>query len=151
MEPWIFWLIAAALLLITEVLTQMMWALCLTAGALCALTLSLLGVDTVWQATALLATGLGTYAAVLPRFRRFHAKAAERKSRTGMDALLGRRAMVTHAIKPGQLGRARIDGDSWQVQAPGISEEIPAGAEVSVTAYDSIILTVTATSKTTTH
>lgn len=148
MELWTIWLIIAALLLITEVLTQMMWALCLTTGAVGALVLSLLGVDPVYQIVALPAIGLGTYAAVLPRFRRWHARQAERQARTGMDALLGRRAIVTHAIRPGQLGRARIDGDNWQVQAPGVEEEIPAGAEVSVTAYDSIILTVAAPSRT---
>lgn len=60
-----------------------------------------------------------------------------------MDALEGRRATVTHAIRPGQLGRARIDGDNWQVRAPGVDREIRAGEEVSVTGYDSIILTVT--------
>lgn len=148
MEPWIIWLIIAALLLITEVLTQMMWALCLTVGAVAAMALSLLDVGLAWQVTALLAVGLGTYAAILPRFRRWHAKAAEHRARTGMEALLGRRAVVTEAIRPGRLGRARIDGDNWQVQAPGIDLEIPAGAEVSVTDYDSIILTVSDPSKT---
>lgn len=148
MEPWIIWLTIAALLLITEILTQMMWALCLTAGAVAALALSLAGAGTVWQVAALLAVGLGTYAAVLPRFRRWHARQAERQARTGMDALLGRRAVVTESILPGRLGRARIDGDNWQVQAPGIADEIPAGAEVSVDAYDSIILTVSDPSET---
>lgn len=148
MALWIIWLIAAALLLITEVLTQMMWVLCLAVGALGALALSLLGVDTEWQVTALPAIGVGTYIAVLPRFKRWHARQSEREARTGMDALLGRRATVTHAIRPGELGRARIDGDSWQVKAPGVQDEIPAGAEVSVTAYDSIILTVADPSRT---
>ena len=63
-------------------------------------------------------------------------------SRTGMDALLGRRATVIHPIHPGRLGRARIDGDNWQVQAPSVCEVIPDGTEVVVTGYDSIILTV---------
>ena len=63
-------------------------------------------------------------------------------SRTGMDALLGRKAVVTHEIRPGELGRARIDGDNWQVRAPGVRTVIRHGEEVSVTGYDSIILTV---------
>ena len=33
-EPWIIWLIACGILLITEVLTQMLWALCLAVGCL---------------------------------------------------------------------------------------------------------------------
>lgn len=63
-------------------------------------------------------------------------------ARTGMDALLGRRAIVTETVRPGSLGRARIDGDNWQVQAPSEPMAIPVGAEVIVTGYDSIILTV---------
>ncbi len=142
MEPWAIWLIAAGILLIVEVCTQMMWALCMTVGALAGMALSLLGVPVIWQVTGMAATAVGTYAAVLPVFRRWHRRRSEHAARTGMDALLGRRATVTHEIKPGALGRARIDGDSWQVRAPGAGHTIPAGTEVSVTAYDSIILTV---------
>ena len=36
MAPWIIWLIAFGVLLITEVLTQMLWALCLAVGCLLA-------------------------------------------------------------------------------------------------------------------
>ena len=142
MELWIIWTIAAALLLITEVMTQMMWALCLSIGAVAALVLSLSGMDLGYQLTGLIVICLVAYVVLLPYFRGRHARA------TGMDALLGRRATVTKAIRPGELGRARIDGDNWQVRAPGIEVEIPEGAEVSVTAYDSIILTVADPSKT---
>ncbi len=44
---------------------------------------------------------------------------------------------------PGEKGRARIDGDSWQVVAPGEPYAVPVGAEVIVTDYDSIVLAVT--------
>jgi len=142
MEPWIIWLIAAALLLTVEVLTQMMWALCLTVGALAAMVCSLCGLDLVWQVSALAVFGIVAYIGLLPLFRRWHARHDARIARTGMDALLGRRATVTHAIRPGELGRARIDGDNWQVQCPSATEEIKAGTEVVVTSYDSIILTV---------
>ncbi len=47
----------------------------------------------------------------------------------------------------GHLGRARIDGDNWQVRCPESTAEIPAGNEVVVTSYDSIILTVTPLTK----
>lgn len=148
MELWIIWTIAAALLLITEVMTQMMWALCLSIGAVAALVLSLSGMDLGYQLTGLIVICLVAYVVLLPYFRRRHARAGRDRARTGMDALLGRRATVTKAIRPGELGRARIDGDNWQVRAPGIEVEIPEGAEVSVTAYDSIILTVADPSKT---
>lgn len=142
MEPWTIWLITAILLLIVEVLTQMMWALCLTAGALGAMVCSLAGVAPVWQFVAMTVVGLCTYVIALPKFKRWHSKSTSAKARTGMDALIGRRATVTQDIHPDSLGRARIDGDSWQVKAPGVSETLRAGSIVTVTAYDSNILTV---------
>ncbi|MCM1476927.1 MAG: NfeD family protein [Bacteroides sp.] len=142
MEVWTIWLIAAAVLLIVEVMTQMMWALCLTIGALCALAANLAGAGLPVQFAALMVASIVAYVALLPVFKRWHAKKSEKIARTGMDALLGRRAVVTHAIKPEHLGRARIDGDNWQVRTSGHRDEIPSGTEVVVTAYDSIILTV---------
>lgn len=142
MEVWIIWLIAAAVLIVIEVVSQMMWALCLAVGALGAMVCSLFGLGMVWQTVALAIMSAVAYVGLLPLFRRWHARTAAREARTGMDALLGRRATVTHTIHPGRLGRARIDGDNWQVQAPSVAEAIPSGTEVVVTSYDSIILTV---------
>lgn len=142
MEAWIVWLIVAAVLIVIEVMSQMMWALCLSVGALGAMVCSLCGLDIVWQTVALAVCSAVAYVVFLPMFRRWHARRAAHESRTGMDALLGRRATVTEAIHPGRLGRARIDGDNWQVKAPAVSDTIHAGTEVVVTAYDSIILTV---------
>lgn len=136
------WLIVAAFLVIVEVLAQMMWALCLAAGALCAMTCSLCGLDVIWQVVALALGCVAAYIVFLPLAKRWHERSDMRAARTGMDALLGRRAIITHEIRPGQLGRARIDGDNWQVKAPAAKTTIKAGTEVVVTAYDSIILSV---------
>ena len=142
MELWIIWLIVAGLLLIVEVLSQMVWALCLTVGSLVALVCCLSGLPPLWQIVAMGASAIVTYAAVLPYFRRWQQRRSHHQARTGMDALLGRRAAVIEPILPGSLGRARIDGDNWQVKAPGVQSVISAGCEVVVVAYDSIILTV---------
>lgn len=139
MDAWIIWLIIAAFLITVEIMTQTMWALCLSAGALGAMACALCGLGIGWQTAAMAALSAAACLVILPMFRRRHTAA---ESRTGMDALLGRRATVTHAIHPGHLGRARIDGDSWQVKAPSAEGTIPAGTEVVVTSYDSIILTV---------
>jgi len=45
MEPWIIWIIAAAALLIIEILSQMVWTLCLSAGSLACMTSALAGAD----------------------------------------------------------------------------------------------------------
>lgn len=139
----ILWLTAAVVLLIIEVLTQMMWALCLTAGALAAMICSLLGVQELhWQITAMAATALGTYVAVLPYILRRNRVRHRENTATGMDALIGRHAFVTEEIRPDKTGRIRIDGDNWQAKAPGHHDIIHAGTEVVVHSYDSIILSV---------
>ncbi|MCM1006119.1 MAG: NfeD family protein [Prevotella sp.] len=142
MELWTVWIIVAIVLLIIEVLTQMMWALCLTVGALGALVCSFVDVSLSWQIVVMAAMAIVAYAVFLPHFKRWHAKHDAKEARTGMDALLGRRAIVTQPIEPGMLGRARIDGDNWQVKAPGLTVTVLPGTEVSVTAYDGNILTV---------
>lgn len=142
MEIWMIWLIAAAVLIVIEIMTQMMWALCLAAGTLAAMVCAISGAGFGWQVAAMVAMCAVAYVVLLPLFKRWHARRDNEQARTGMDALLGRRATVTHEIRPGELGRARIDGDNWQVKAPGATETIHIGKEVVVTAYDSIILTV---------
>ena len=49
MEIWVVWLIVAAVLIVLEVITQMMWAFCLSVGALGAIACAFLGLDLTWQ------------------------------------------------------------------------------------------------------
>ena len=147
---WILWLVLAAVLLIVEVLTQMVWTLCLAIGCIGALIADFCGVSLEWQLIIMAIATVAAYITVVPYVKRWHERQVAkegRPARTGMDALLGRKALVTEVIRPGETGRARIDGDSWQVVAPGIPYAIPCGAEVTVTDYDSIILTVTLPTK----
>lgn len=139
------WLIIGVLLICLEVLTQMMAALCLAIGCIAAAVAKWCGGGLLWQIGVMAVVSLLAYVALMPLFKRMHERMIARNKhddRTGMDALLGRRAVVTHQIRPGEQGRARIDGDSWIVVAPGIDRVIKAGEEVVVTGYDSIILTV---------
>ncbi|MCM1111291.1 MAG: NfeD family protein [Clostridium sp.] len=144
METWIIWLIAAAVLVIVEVMSQMIWTLCLAVGCIVALVLSLFDVALIWQIVALAVASVVAFLWFMPVFRRWHLDSNRRENRddrTGMDALLGRRAIVTEEIRPGKLGRARIDGDNWQVCA-STDSTIHRGSEVVVTSYDSIVLHV---------
>lgn len=145
MEAWIIWLIIAAVLVIVEVLSQMVWTLCLAVGCLGSLVAALWGVGTVWQIVVLAIVSVMAFIVLMPLFKKWHDrrhKLESRDDRTGMDALLGRRAVVTETIHPGKLGRARIDGDNWQVRTPHDDSLVERGKEVVVSAYDSIILTV---------
>lgn len=145
MEIWIIWLIAAAVLVVIEVLTQMVWTLCLAVGCLASAIAGIFGVGAAWQIAIAGIVSVIAYFALMPVFEKWQKRAYDKNrhlARTGMDALLGRRGTVTEEIKPGKMGRVRIDGDNWQAVAPGCSETIRHGQEVVVEAYDSIILTV---------
>ncbi len=146
MDMWIIWLIIAAVLMIIEVLTQMMWALCLAIGCAGAIVASLCGLDLVWQIVIMSIVAVVAYLLLIPWFQKLHAEATARRGktvRTGMDALLGRHSFVEEEIRPDRPGRGRIDGDNWQMLAPGYDGTIRRGTEVVVTGYDSIILHVT--------
>lgn len=145
MEWWIIWIIIVGILLIVEVLTQMMWALCLAVGCAVGIALSLSSVPFYWQIIIIAIVSLLTYVFLVPAFQKWHALSVDKKgkaSRTGMDALLGRRAIISEEVSPDRLGRARIDGDNWQVKCAKKQIKIPTGTEVVVTGYESIILEV---------
>lgn len=145
MEMWIIWLIIAAVLVIVEVLSQQVWTLCMAVGCVASMLAALFGLAPMWQIVILAVVAVTAFLVLMPLFRRWHEmadKKSGREGRTGMAALLGRSAVVTEEIKPGSLGRARIDGDYWQVRAPHVAEIIRRGEEVVVTSYDSIILNV---------
>lgn len=141
MSSWIIWLIAAALLLLLEIMTQAVWAFCFAIGCLAALIASFFTDSAAVQAIVVAAGAILSWLLLAPVVRKWeHGRG--KKARTGMDALPGRRAVITEDVHPGRIGRARIDGDVWQVRAPGIEKTLHRGEEVTVTGYDSIILTV---------
>lgn len=142
MEGWILWVAIAVAALLFELMTQMVVALCVAIGCLVAMVVALCAGTPIWQVIGLAIGALASFALLVPLLRRrLERRASLRHARTGMDALLGRRAVVTHEIEPGKLGRARIDGDNWQVRS-SCSETIGRGATVIVTSFDSIILDV---------
>lgn len=143
MTAWIIWLIVAAVLVIIEVLSQMVWTLCLAIGCAAALAASLCGASLATQLALMAVTAVIAFIVLVPWFRRIHHAASERRgARTGMDALIGKEARVVKAIEPGAMGRVMADGDNWQAVASSASDFFPVGSRVRIHSYDSIILTV---------
>lgn len=145
MDAWIYWIIAAALLAGLEVLTQMVWTICLAIGCVASAIAAAFGLDVAWQISIAGIVSVIAYLALKPLFDKWQKKTnAKNKhlARTGMDALLGRKGVVTHEIKPGEMGRIRIDGDNWQALAPKTNHTIERGQQVVVDSYDSIVLSV---------
>ncbi len=143
MDLWILWLAVTGVLLILEIAFQWVWTLCLAIGCIVAMIGALCDASLLMQIVYMSASAVLAYILLIPVLNKWQDKARSKpKARTGMDALLGRVAVVTDEIKPGRLGRARIDGDYWQVRLPGATQTVHRGEEVIVTGYDSIILTV---------
>lgn len=149
MDTLTFWISAACTLLFIEVFALQLWWLCLATGCLGAMVATFFRVTLGWQIATFLVVSLIAYIALIPIYRRWHRRRLAKEShshRTGMDALLGRRAVLTQDITPDRLGRLRIDGDHWQARAARTEEHIDRGDEVVVTDYDSIVLIVEKTS-----
>ena len=144
MDMWIVWLIVAALLVVVEIRTQMIWTICLAIGCLGAIVAYFAGLDIAWQVVTMAMVSVAAFVILLPVFKRWHENHPSNgdKALTGMEALPGRRATVTEPIEPGQIGRARIDGDTWQVRSPRLKTTIDIGNEVVVTSFEGNILDV---------
>ena len=115
MTTWIIWLIVAAVLVIIEILSQMVWTLCLAIGSVAALAASLTGCGMPAQLGILAVSSVVAYLVLVPYFKSMHARFAERSGdnlRTGMEALIGKEAVVTKSVEPGMTGRVKVDGDS---------------------------------------
>ena len=81
MEAWIIWLIIAAVLVIVEVLSQMVWTLCLAVGCLGSLVAALWGVGTVWQIVVLAIVSVMAFIVLMPLFKKWHDRRHKLESR----------------------------------------------------------------------
>ena len=141
MEVWHYWVIVALVFVIVEMFTTGFAVMCISFGCLFGAAASALDWELKWQ---LLAFAVGTALAFLTVrplvYKFFYKKGQEVK--TNVDALIGRRAIVTERIE-GELhaGRVKVDGDDWKAVSLD-TEPIEVGATVKITAINSVILTV---------
>ena len=136
---WQLWLILAAILVIIELLTGTFAAFCLVGGCIVAMIGALCGGGLKLQLILLTFGTVVTFLAIRPTLLR---KRAATKPASNMDALIGRIVTVTDDIRPGAIGRVKADGDNWQAVASDNQASIPAGCQVRIIGYDSIILRV---------
>jgi membrane protein implicated in regulation of membrane protease activity len=128
---WVVWLVVAIALAIGEVLTPGLFflgPLALAAGA-SALS-ALLGAGAVGSLIVFIVAALLSLGLLRPIARR-HVRLPA-LSRTGTDALVGRKAVVTRAIGAAGGGRVRIGGEEWSARAYLDGTEIAEGLTVDV-------------------
>ena len=145
MDISVIWLIAAAVLVVLELITGMVASFCMAIGCVAAMIVSYITPDVKIQ---LLAFAIGTILSFIflaPVIRKWQKNKGDKNPTTqnsNMDALIGRIVTVTQTIPANRdLGRIKIDGDNWQARSVN-GEEIEEGMKVRVVSYDSIIIEV---------
>ena len=140
MDAWHLWVIAALVLVVSEMFNGDFYLVCLGIGALLAAAVSLVLPGLVPGILAFSGGSLVSLWMVRPALlRRFQALG---EVRTGVDALPGRTGVVTEAIDSATgAGRVRVDGEDWR-GADVDAGALPAGTKVSVVRVDGTILVV---------
>jgi membrane protein implicated in regulation of membrane protease activity len=112
---WLFWALLAVALAVGELLTPGLFFLGPVALAAAAATLaSLLGAGAIGSLLVFIGGALASLGVLRPIARRHLRLPA--LSRTGTDALVGRRALVTQQVDV-HGGRVRIGGEEWSARA----------------------------------
>jgi membrane protein implicated in regulation of membrane protease activity len=127
---WLVWVVVAVVLAIGEVLTPgafFLGPVALAAGA--AALAALLGAGTAGSLLVFILGGLLSLLVLRPIARRHvHLPAI---SRTGTDALVGRKAVVTRRVND-HGGRVRIGGEEWTARSYLGGQEFAEGTTVDV-------------------
>ena len=136
-----YWLIAAIVLVILEIMTAGFGVICFAIGAAFSALVSGLGGTLTWQVVVFVIVSLLAFVFLRPVVIRFLDKRSK-DVKTNADALVGRKGVVSECIDAEQhTGRVAIDGDDWKA----VSEDgsvIEKGADVEIVKLDSIIVTV---------
>ena len=138
LEAWHIWLIVAIILFIGEVLSLGFFLMFFGLGALLAAGAALLGYGLIWQLIIFVLVSAVVGVLSRPIFLRMTTKEAP----TNVDALVGRRAVVTEEIDPKSgAGRVRVDGDDWRAEVES-DAAIAEGEHVEIIAVESATLVV---------
>ena len=129
MEPWVFWIVVAALFAVGEIFTLGLFLAPFAGGALVAALVDGVGGGLPLSLVAFLVAAAVLLAALRP-LARSH-KRMPALSRTGTDALIGRDAMVLERLT-GTGGTVKLEGEVWTARPYDADEVIEPGARVTV-------------------
>jgi membrane protein implicated in regulation of membrane protease activity len=129
MDPWLIWLIVAAMLAVAEIFTLTVALGMLGAAALVTAGSAAVGLPPSFQ--FLVFALVATVALLFVRPIALRHVLQPRSERFGVNALIGRVAYVVSEVT-GLDGRVRIDGEEWTAQAYDETLVIPPGKTVDV-------------------
>jgi membrane protein implicated in regulation of membrane protease activity len=131
MDPWVLWLIAAAILGLGEIATSGFFMAPFAIGAALAALVSVAGGGTAFSLIIFLGISIAALTALRP-LARAHLKMPA-QLRTGTAALVGRSATVVERIANDEgVGCISIEGEVWTARAYDEDEVIEAGQRVQV-------------------
>ncbi|GAB2330378.1 NfeD family protein [Streptomyces griseoincarnatus] len=129
MDPWLIWLIVAAVLAVAEIFTLTAALGMLSAAALVTAGVAAVGLPLWVQLLAYAVLAAVTLLFVRPLALR-HLQRPQR-TRFGVDALVGKPAQVLTAVS-GTDGRIRIEGEEWTARSYDETLVISPGKTVDV-------------------
>lgn len=141
MENWQMWLAVALAMVVLEIFTPGFAALCFGIGALAASGVAAVGLDISCQVAAFAVFSFLALVFVRPFFKKLFSR-GKPEVKSGVDALIGRKARVEADIIPGYPGgRVAVDGDSWKAVS---ADDTPLrkGEMVVILCVNSVVLTV---------
>jgi membrane protein implicated in regulation of membrane protease activity len=139
-DAWLVWLIIALGLAIAEILSLTFVLGMIAVGATASAIAAGVGVPVVGQVIIFGVADAGLLGGVLPVARRHRHQPA--RLRSGMDRLIGTRAMSLTVITTADGGRVRLDGDTWSARPYAEDTTIPAGEWVDVLQIDGVTAVV---------
>ena len=144
MAVWFWlWLVLAATLLVSEMLTVTFFLIPFAVGAVAAWLTNLIGLNLVWQWLVFLIVSVASLAAFRPMARRL---TRGLNAKVGVDRLVGMDALIVDQPAPEGLRRAKVDGEAWNVVLePGyehFTDNLQVGERVFVLAVEGTRLIV---------
>ena len=142
MPDWLIWFLASVALLVAEMFTAGFWLACLAVGAFVAGVVALIpGLGLATEGIAFAVSSVASMAGLRPRLMHYFQLGPGSDLRTGVDALLGKTAIVTERIGPGTTGRVKVDGEDWR-GASSDATVIEPGTPVTIIQVDGTTLLV---------
>lgn len=140
LSPTMIWISIAVIFAVVEALTMGLTTIWFSGGALVAAVVSMVTGSILIQVVVFLAVSI-----VLLYFTK---PLAEKKlhvgtEKTNVDAVIGRRGVVTQEIKPMYPGQVRVWGQDWTAVADVQGETIPVDSEVVILRVEGVKLVVT--------
>ena len=129
MPPWLIWLIAAGVLAIAEAVSVNLVLIMFAGAALLAGGAAALGATAALQVAVFVVASLGLLVVVRPLAKR--RLELPRHERMGIEALVGRSAVVIHTVDQ-HGGRVRLAGEEWSAEAFDPTQVLEVGRTVQV-------------------